>query len=144
MAWRVTQDEVLDILGSSTYSDLSPFIEVANQLVTELLESEYTDSADESSGFPSSRLKEIERWLSAHFVSIGDPETKSIDLAGEIQETYFGKVDLRLQQTRFGQMVLVLDTSGAFAEQNNKPDKKNPAGTSAEIKWLGSSDAYTS
>ena len=103
MAARVTQAEVeaiiLDIDPQLT--DLTSFITTANVLVTAVC----TDDV-----LTTDLLKQIELYLAAHFTCITDPMVAK-DLAGE-PET---KIDLNLHLTRYGQMAVVLDISGALA-----------------------------
>lgn len=141
---RVTSDAVLEILTETQVSNLDPFISVAHQMVAELCEPNFpvpeiipdssstTEAVEDTSSENYEKLYEIERWLSAHFVCIADPRTQSIGLgSGDIQESLFGKVGLRLQVSRYGQMALVLDTSGALADANNRPE----TGTKTKLGW---------
>lgn len=111
MVNRVTTPEVKEIITTDKV-DIDPFIIAANSLVTEVLG---------SSGLGTTRLKEIERWLSAHFITHAGSDTspgqvveKSI---GETRERYsegqasFGELD----STRYGKMAILLDTTGKLA-----------------------------
>jgi hypothetical protein len=104
MAARVTQQDVEAILDTDI-SDLSPFITAANLTVTKMLSGE--DLSDD-------QLKEIERWLAAHFASIRDPRI-SAEKTGDAQVTYHGRSDLGLNFTPYGQQVKLLDTTGNLA-----------------------------
>lgn len=104
---RVTEAEVraimLDIDPNLT--DLSPFITAANLLVTQVC----TDSS-----LSDALLKEIERWLSAHYVCMADPRLMSEGIQSA-KDVYESKVDLGLDVSRYGQQAKRLDTSGALA-----------------------------
>lgn len=102
MALRVTDDEVKEIIDTSL-SSLTPFITVAEQQV------------DRISGLGTAVLKEIERWLAAHFVAIRDKRT-SKDNVGDSSHTYEGKTGMGLEFTRYGQMAKLLDTTGTLAK----------------------------
>ena len=122
---RVGESEVEAIIDYDDLIDLTPFILVANQLVTELC----TDS-----GYDDARLAEIERWLSAHFYHIRDQHV-SQERAGEVGVNYQYKVDLALNVTKYGQMAMILDTAGNLAQLN----KRIIDGESANISivWMG-------
>ena len=123
--WRVTEAEVEAIIDYDDTIELDPFIEVANQLVTELCtDSDYADS----------RLTEIERWLSAHFYHIRDQHV-SAERAGEVGVNYQYKVDLHFNQTKYGQMALLLDTAGNLAQLNKRI--KDGEASQALLGWLG-------
>ena len=110
---RVSDAEVKEILDTSIV-DLSAFISAANILVSNLLVGK---------GLTDSHLKEIERWLAAHFTAILEKSGRvtSEDIAGEIKEQYGGKHDMGLQATLYGQQVAVLDTTGTLSQSLGKP-----------------------
>lgn len=105
MALRVTHDEVAEILDTNI-SDVTPFITVANLVVTDKLSGE---------GLSSDLLKEIERWLSAHFVSARDPRIKQEKTEGA-SVTYTGNFGKGLDLTPYGQNVKLLDSTGILAK----------------------------
>ena len=82
---RVSGSEVQDIIDTDLET-LTPFITVASQLV------------DGISGLGAATLKEIERWLSAHFVAIRDPRIMS-EKAGDASANYHGKSAMGLDAT---------------------------------------------
>lgn len=111
-------------------SDLSPFIDAANELVTELcLPVGYTDT----------RLELIERWLSAHFYCILDPRSASEQAGangGTVSQSFQYKVGLMLAVTTYGQQAMMLDTQGALSimsAQAAKGDNKRKVG----VLWVG-------
>ncbi len=110
MANRVTKDDVFVIFPFSddiTTAIADIFILAANQL---------TNKVETEGGLTDADiLKEIERWLSAHFIAIREPQAKS-ERAGDVAQTVQEKVDLYFAQTRYGQMALLLDTTGTLAE----------------------------
>jgi len=107
---RVEPHEVVEIITTERV-DIEPFIAAANSLVTDVLG---------SAGLGTVRLKEIERWLAAHFLSqAGTDKT-----AGQVVEEQIGETRRRfsenqisdnLSSTRYGQTALMLDTSGLLA-----------------------------
>lgn len=140
---RTTSDLVKGIISVRAGDDLSPFIAVANELVTE--ECVPVKKADGTTPWHSdTRLELIERWLSAHFYAVMRPRAVS-EGAGTVQQTTESKVDLGLRVTKYGQQALELDTSGALAALDNalKTVKKRlPGGGAAGVTWLGKKCNY--
>jgi len=125
MANRVTSAEVEEIIEIDDTISLAPFILVANQLVTELCtDSDYVDA----------RLKEIERWLSAHFYQIRD-QAVGDEKAGSVAQSFQYKIDLILNQTKYGQMAQLLDTAGNLAQLSNRIQDGESA--SVSVGWMG-------
>jgi len=117
MANRVTPAEVYQIYDYSTSildADAIVLITAANQLVNNI------------SGLTAAQLKEIERWLGAHMVAIRDPQSDT-EKAGPVSQKYQNKVDLNFNQTRYGQMALVLDTTGYLASLQSQAEGKGTA-----------------
>lgn len=118
---RTTSILVSGICDVDPADDLEPFIETANEMVTEHL----TDLLDDA------RLEKVERWLAAHFYCILRPRAMS-ESAGPVSETIESRVDLGLNVTRYGQMAMVLDSTGTLKALNNTKGKKTVG-----IDWLG-------
>lgn len=113
---RVTDEEVREIIDiDSTITDLTPYITIANIVVNKNCVDSSLDDA---------QLKEIERWLAAHFVCIRDPRSAS-EKAGSVAISYQYKLGLGLQSSQYGQQAIMLDSSGALARLNKgkKPTK---------------------
>ena len=103
---RITAAEVKAIIDTTLTEDqIAPFITAANLTVTDILGGSTVLSANQ--------LKEIERWLSAHFVAIRDPRI-SRERTEEAEATYHGKSDMGLDHTPYGQQAKMLDTTGAL------------------------------
>lgn len=100
---RTTAELVGGIIEVDVNISLDPFLTTASTLVddVELNDSSLTDA----------RLELIERWLAAHFYCMRDPRAVS-ERAGPVSATYQSKVDLRLNLSHYGQMAIILDTSG--------------------------------
>lgn len=114
MPYRTDSTSVGGIIEVDDSIDLDPFIETANALVTEICA---------PLGYNEVRLELIERWLSAHFYAIRDPRARS-EQAGDVQESFQFKIDLGLNQTRYGQMALQLDTKGGLKNLNENSGVK--------------------
>ena len=126
---RTTSAAVALIIEVDTSISLTPFIEVANALVTECCSTvaTYTDA----------RLELIERWLSAHCYTVRDMRAES-EKAGDISEKKQSKVDLGFDTSHYGQMAMRLDTAGGLANLNAASKK---SGTIAVgLSWLGEED----
>ena len=99
---RVTDSEVCAVID--TERDVSPFIETANLVVTEQLA---------GAGLSAARLKQIELYLSAHFVAITEERgALTTSDTGSSKEVYAIEIGRGLNATRYGQQVITLDSSG--------------------------------
>ena len=107
-------------------ADFDPFIDTANEIVTEMC----TGDNGPATAYSVTRLELIERWLAAHFYAIRDPRAKS-EKAGSVGVTYQGKVDLNLAVTTYGQQAMMIDTNGGLNRLNTG---KSPTAT---VLWLG-------
>ena len=102
MAFRVTQADVAAIVAITAGVDVTPFISVANMIVNEELAPKGALSVQ--------RLFEIERYLSAHFYAVQDPQAQSESVG--VSTSYEGSASENLKRTRYGQQAIVLDTTG--------------------------------
>jgi hypothetical protein len=105
MAIRTTEAAVESIIEVDILIPLTPFIETANNLV---------DQVCLASGYSDATLELIERWLSAHFYATRDPRTSQEAVKG-IMEEFEGTTKIGLNNTRYGQQALLLDTKGNLA-----------------------------
>lgn len=105
---RVTEEEVKDIIDTDV--QLEPFIQAANLTVDQHLKNKRLSK---------DLLKEIERWLSAHFAAIQDPQAVSERING-LQQNFGIQKGLGLDATQYGQQVKVLDPTGTLAGLGHK------------------------
>ncbi len=126
MAARVSAAEVQSIIEVDTnIADITPFITVANLLVDQVcLDSGYTDEL----------LKEIERWLAAHFYAIRDPRFQSQG-AGGASASFQGQTGMMLEATSYGQQAMILDVEGNLAVLNENIQRGLKPTVS--VSWLG-------
>ena len=104
---------------------LTPFIAAAEELVTECcVDSDYT----------ATRLAMVEAWLAAHFYLIRDQAMAS-ERAGDVGVNYQYQIGLNLQQTKQGQMAMILDTAGNLAALSKRIEEGKSF--SIHIGWLG-------
>jgi hypothetical protein len=127
---RTTDALVGGVIEVDASITLTPFINVANELVTECctgLATEYTDA----------RLILIETWLAAHFYSVRDMRAV-VEKAGPVSEHFQSKVDLGFDTSHYGQMAMRLDTQGGLTDLNEKTKKGISHGVG--VTWLGTED----
>ena len=108
MANRVTDPEVKQIINTDITTD--PFITTANVLVNKIEANGISDSG---------HLKEIERWLAAHFVAVRDNRAAGLSdfSVGDADEKYLKSsfaLTKGLGSTYYGQQAVALDTSGTL------------------------------
>lgn len=108
---------------------LTPFIDTANQLVTE--------KCAPSGKLSDERLELIERYLSAHFYTLRDPRPTQ-EQAGDVQANYQSKVDLFLCTSHYGQTAMMLDTTGGLSELNQEQKNGARVKRTLTVTWLGS------
>ncbi len=135
---RTTVDQVEAIIEIDSGISLTPFIEVANALVTECC-SAAVDS-DGALVYDATRLELIERWLSAHFYHIRDPKA-SREEVDDVASTFRSSVDLGFNNTHYGQMSMRIDTNGALSRLDNS--SKNGKSNTVGLDWLGKTKAET-
>lgn len=132
MPVRTTPDLVEEILEEAPDKSLAPFIKAASRLVDRCCSSveDYTDEL----------LQEIETWLAAHVYCTLEPQAL-MQQAGSVQETVSTKVDLGLDNSRYGQFVKRLDWNGGLAALDNAVKTVTAvlpaAAKSVGITWLG-------
>lgn len=125
---RTTSSAVQGIIETESSISLTPFIEVANELVTELCT---------ASGYTDTRLELIERWLAAHFYAIRDLR-RANEKAGSVGESFQYKLGLNLAVTMYGQQVMLLDTAGNLAALNKQAESGGIRRVG--VTWLGTEE----
>jgi len=115
MVARISAQEVKDIMDISLDNeDITPFINTANIIVNDVLIGQ---------GYGSNTLVEIEKWLSAHFVSIRSPQVKQ-EKIGDASVVYqSGVVAKGLESTLYGQQVKLLDYKGVLSSLGKRVAK---------------------
>ena len=115
---RVTDTEVKAIID--TDRDTTPFIDVATNVVDTHVAPEESDATI---------LKQVELYLAAHFTAITEERGGLLrsDIGDETREIVSDVYDKGLSMTRYGQMAMTLDTTGALTDLNNKASGKPSA-----------------
>jgi hypothetical protein len=108
---RVTSELVREIISTElTDSQINAFANTAHLVVQENLASK---------GLSEARLKQIELYLAAHFLSMRDQRKKQVK-AGDVAITYQGETSTGLQATLYGQQAMMLDPSGTLASLSQR------------------------
>lgn len=115
MANRVTAAEVKEIMHwIPSGATIDAHITAANLIVTDVLGTD-TDLSD-------AQKKEIERWLAAHIVA-QDRQQPVMEKIHVAEKRYGGVLGKNLENTKYGQMVVTLDTTGKMAGLGKTPAK---------------------
>ena len=109
MANRVDYDDVKAIMDNCTTADatVTIFITTANAIINKVFASDTTMTED--------LLTEMEKWLAAHLIASTVFRTASEEKLGDASLKYTGEWGKKLESTPYGQMVLILDSSGLMA-----------------------------
>ena len=113
MAIRVTESEVREIIELDDSIVLDPFIKVASSFVDKI------EAGDELGLLIPDDLKEVERWLAAHFSAIRDMRV-SKEKAGSVEQSFQFELDVGFEVTMYGQMAKRLDITGYLAAIDRK------------------------
>ena len=102
---NVTADDVKEILEDTSLTDpeVESYIDMSVVLLDEVFESE---------DLSSNIRKELERWLTAHLISVTKERTVAQEKIGDASVKYTGKWADGLKSTSYGQVVLQMDITG--------------------------------
>lgn len=102
----VTISEVKDIIDTSLEdASITAFINMASTIVT--------DKLDGKSCLTDEAKKEIEKLLTAHFITMNDRQL-SASKTGDASFTYQGATGMGLQASLFGQSAILFDCSNTL------------------------------
>lgn len=111
MSSRVVGSEVKEIIDTELTDDqVEPFIQAATLLVDSYL-SNKTDLS-------TAMLKEIERWLAAHFIASSVDPREQVVRVGTIEVNLEGTTGQGLFFSRYGQQAMLLDVTGTLKRLN--------------------------
>ena len=110
MANRVTYTDVKAIMDGCTTADatVTIFITSASVFIDKVFVNDTTTS--------TALLAQIEKWLAAHLIASTVFRTTSEEKLGDASLKYTGQWGKKLESTPYGQMVLLLDTTGMMAK----------------------------
>lgn len=112
MAVRVTSAEVAKIIDTDSATDIDAYIGIATLVVDDELSSTTLNAA---------RLKDIERYLTAHLIAFSNREHEAQEErlgSGGVSRRFDFIKDMGLNNTTYGQMTLMLDTTGTLSTLN--------------------------
>ena len=127
--FRVTQDDVEEVISVRLEDDVWPFVRMAHALT------DWVQDQDSSSLLNSELLYHIELNLACHFYTMWRQLYKS-EKIGDASATYQGQTEMYLESSRYGQTAMLMDVTGKLAERNRKA-KDQPKTPS--IFWAGKS-----
>jgi hypothetical protein len=110
---RTTKTAVRSVIETALEDpELDALITMANRIVTRTVGEE---------SLASDLLRDLETWLTAHLIAIGKERQPVSEKVGDIW-VQFDKTGMKsfLESTRFGQMVLFMDTTGNFQASSMK------------------------
>ena len=109
---RTNATDVKLIMDNVTIADtiVDTYILAANTMVNKVLGTSTTDLM----------LTEIERWLAAHMIAVTRERQAKKEGAGGAYIEYAGDFGAGLSSTSYGQMVVMLDTTGLMAATSGK------------------------
>lgn len=96
-----------EIDADTPEAETTAFIESAHVLLCAVLD---------GYGVPTSLMTQIEKYLAAHYAAIAYPVTQREGL-GPLSRSYATKIDLRLNNTKYGQQAIALDPTGILGEE---------------------------
>lgn len=112
MATRVTADEVEEIIDTDLGSSrIEAFITGANEMVNEFLTGQ---------GLSDSLLKEIERWLAAHYIAATFERQATKEKAGPVEQQFSDVFGENLKSTTYGQTAAQLDPTNKLSNAGKK------------------------
>lgn len=112
MANRTTVTEIKIIMDTALEdSEVTSIIGYANRMVTNIIGGE---------GLTDEVLTDIETYLSAHLIAIGKERQATEEKVKDFTIKFTGKYGEFLKMTSFGHQVLMLDTTGNFANMGKQ------------------------
>ena len=125
---RTTQSDIEEIMDLDSGFNATPFITIANSMVTDVcLGSEYA----------SAKLALIETWLAAHFITV---KTKIVgsEKVDVISQKFKLTTKIGLNSSHYGQTAMSIDTEGNLAQLNRMITEGEE--TEVGVHWGGIED----
>lgn len=127
MAARTNPTNVATVIDVASGDDLDVFIDSAHLIVnSQIFTPGHTTDATE--------LELVERWLAAHFYATYNQQGQQ-ERAGKVSITYQGKTGMALENSKWGQTAMLVDSSAQLAQWNDSVKKGRK--TTVGITYLG-------
>ena len=123
MAWRVTNEEVRALIDADDSLSVAPFIDTATALT------DYVSAQDTLGMLNAALLKEIEKYLAAHFYEHLDPQYIE-KKTGDAEAKFQGEFGMSFDGSKWGQTAKDLDVTGTLASLSRPKHK-------VSLAWLG-------
>jgi hypothetical protein len=121
MAWRISDDQLRNVVESDPALDTAVFINMANALTDQLAKVDTTPGGIGGTGgqslLSSAMLIQVELMLAAHFYSLRDQRYQSKSTGGA-SASFQGQAGEGLASTDYGRNALSLDVTGYLARIN--------------------------
>lgn len=128
MLTPLTTTELIEgIIQTQVGFDLTPFINMATQIVTDVC-------IYPTNPYTPDKLTMIATWLAAHFYTIYDNQLARAK-AGSVSVGYMYKIDYGFKNSMYGQQAMRLDNQGGLAGLDNVTNVRRTI--NAGIMWLG-------
>lgn len=98
-----------EIDADTPEEETTAFIETAHVLLCAVLD---------GYGIPTSLMTQIEKYLAAHYAAVAYPVTQREGM-GPLSRSYATKIDLRLDNTKYGQQAMALDPTNVLSDIND-------------------------
>lgn len=137
MGFRTGVEAVMEIITVPLHDELDNPINVTAQIVTANLLVNKIAANDSDGLLNSNDLKEIERFLAAHFLTFRDQQYAS-SRSGSSSDTYQGKTGMYFDSSFYGQTAKMLDVTGYLAALQ---DQSVNGKKTISLTWLGKPDS---
>ena len=121
MAWRITEDQLRQVVETDANLDVTVFIRMANALASQLALVDATSGGVGGVGglslLSDDMLEQIELMLGAHFYSLRDQRYQSKS-TGRASASFQGQAGEGLASTDYGRNALALDITGWLSRIN--------------------------
>ena len=132
---RTDATEMAKICTLTTGLDTSLSIDIANELITDVLEPLLKDDG-ETPYYTTHYLTLLETLAACHFYCLNDPRGAR-ERVGPITFEGQSRVDIGFKVTHYGQQLLALDRSGELAALQKQMETGKPAKFKARMFWTG-------
>lgn len=131
---RASSNDVKAIITTSNSDENDNFINLNAYIKTASLLVDKIESKDSDGDMTDDDLREVEKYLAAHFYTHRDRQYES--LKNDVtSEKYQGKTDMYFESSLYGQTAKLLDTTGYLAGLER--EAKEGGKRTISVNWLG-------